>query len=110
MESKKHPLGQVVYVFEFEILPGKEDEFWQFMEKEGTPFWLSYPEIESYDIYSKLGGYGTYEAHVVINELGFMDKLLTNPLSPVLGKKTHELTQNIQRRFLRLAKVYVKDE
>lgn len=108
MESKNHPIGQVVYVFEFEIVPGKEDEFWKFMEEEGTPLWLSFPEIESYNIYTKLGGLGTYEAHVVINNLSFMDKLLADPLSPVLGKRTAELTQNVQRRFLKLSKVYVK--
>ena len=37
-----------------------------------------------------------------------MDKLFDNPLGAICGKRTAELTQNIQRRFLRLAKVYVK--
>lgn len=106
MESKNYQKGQVVYIFEFEIVPGKEKEFWKFMEDEGTRFWLDFPEVKSYNVYSKLGGQGGYEAHVVVNAFAFMDKMYAHPLAAVCGERTEELTQNIQRRFLRLVKVY----
>lgn len=107
MESKNFSHGQLIYIFEFEIVPGKEDEFWLFMEEDGTRFWLEFPEIESYEIYSKLGGQGGYEARVVVNNFAFMDKMYGHPQAAICGKRTAELTQNVQRRFLRLAKVYV---
>lgn len=106
MENKKTRQGQLVYIFEFEIVPGMEDAFWEFMEREGTPFWLQFPEIERYEVYSKLGGQGGYEAHVVVNDFAFMDKMYGHPEAAVCGKKTAAMTQNIQRRFLRLAHVY----
>ena len=109
MESKNYPKGRVTYIFEFEIVPGKEDEFWKYMEEEGTPFWLSFPEVESYTVYSKMGGHGGYEGHVVIKEFALMDKINSHPNCAAVGKRCAELTQNFQRRFLLLSKVYVKE-
>ena len=55
----------LVYVFEFDIVPGKNKEFWEFMKEEGTKFWLQFPEVKKYEVYSKIGGDGSFEGHVL---------------------------------------------
>lgn len=96
----------VVYIFEFDIVPGKEDEFWKFMKEEGAPFWLQFPEIKKYEIYSKLGGHCAYEARVEMDDFAFLDKMYGHPQAAVCAKKTSSMTMNIQRRLMQLHKVY----
>ena len=54
----------MTYIFEFEVIPGKANEFWAFMEKTGAPFWTKYKEVKSYKVFTKIGGEPIYEGHV----------------------------------------------
>lgn len=96
----------IVYVFEFDIIPGKADEFWDFMEKEGTKFWTQFPFVKSYEVYSKLGGKSAYEGHVILDNFAQFDEIWSHPDLGRVSAKTAEYTMNIQRRFMRCEKVY----
>lgn len=46
----------MIYIFEFDIVPGKTDEFFDFMKAEGAPFWTQFEEVDKYEVFMKLGG------------------------------------------------------
>lgn len=45
----------MIYIFEFDIVPGKTDEFFDFMKAEGAPFWTQFEEVDKYEVFMKLG-------------------------------------------------------
>ena len=98
----------ITYIFEFDIVPGKEEAFWKFMEEEGTPFWLQFPQVKSYEVYSKLGGHCAYEGHVELKSFSDFDVIWSHPDLGQIAQKTAGFTQNTQRRFLRHQKSYAK--
>ncbi len=90
----------MTYIFEFDILPGKNHEFWDFMEKEGVPFWIRHPEVESYEVFSKLGGSPLFEAHVELKSFEDFQKIRSDPDWGNVSAKTSALACNMQRRFI----------
>lgn len=98
----------ITYIFEFDIVPGKEDEYWEFMEKEGTPFWLQFPQVKSYEVFSKLGGNCAFEGHVELTDFKDFDEIWSHPDLGRISQKTAGFTLNTQRRFLRHSKSYTK--
>ena len=96
----------LVYVFEFDIVPGKNKEFWDFMKEEGTKFWLQFPEVKKYEVYSKIGGDGSFEGHVELESYSDFDKIMSHPDAKKVGAKTAAYTMNTKRRFIQLARVF----
>jgi len=90
----------MTYIFEFDILPGKADEFWQFMKEEGGPFWTRFDEVEKYEIFSKLGGSPLYEGHVELKSFADFQKIRSHPDWGKVSKKTSGYAFNMQRRFI----------
>ena len=45
----------MIYIFEFDIVPGKTDEFFDFLKAEGAPFWTQFEEVDKYEVFMKLG-------------------------------------------------------
>ena len=99
----------ILYVFEFDIVPGKADEFWKFMKEEGTKFWLQFPFVKRYEVFSKLGGNCAFEGHVELESFADFDKIWSHPDLGRISAKTATFTCNMQRRFLRLEKTYDRD-
>jgi hypothetical protein len=98
----------ITYIFEFDIVPGKEDAYWKFMEEEGTPFWLQFPFVKSYEVFSKLGGNCAFEGHVELDSFSDFDVIWSHPDTGRVSQKTAEFTLNTQRRFLTHYKSYAK--
>jgi hypothetical protein len=102
--------ANVVYIFEFDIIPGKEQEFWKFMKEEGAPFWLQFPEVKKYEVYTKIGGNCAYEGRVEVDSFAFIDKVFKHPQVGVISNKTASMTINTQRRLMKLQAVYEDKE
>ena len=98
----------MTYIFEFDILPGKNQEFWDFMEKEGAPFWTQNPEVKAYEVFSKLGGSPLFEAHVELDSFEDFQKIRSNPDWSKVSAKTSALAYNMQRRFILPEKKFTK--
>jgi len=98
----------IVYVFEYEINSGMEQAYWDFMEAEGAPFWLQFPEVKRYEVYSKLGGHGSFEGRVELESFAAFDKIWSHPDIGKISQKTAGFTHNTQRRFLVQQSVYEK--
>lgn len=98
----------LVYVFEFDVVPGKAEEFWKFMEEEGTKFWLQFPFVKKYEVFSKLGGNCSYEGHVELESFADFDNIWSHPDLGRVSQKTASLTLNTQRRFIRQEKTYTR--
>lgn len=90
----------LTYIFEFDIVPGQEDAFWEYMEEKGAPFWLQFPQVKSYEVFSKLGGHGSFEGHVELESFSDFDEIWCHPDLGAVAQKTAQYTCNIQRRFL----------
>lgn len=96
----------LTYIFEFDIVPGKAKDFWKFMEEEGTKFWLQFPEVKKYEIYSKVGGTGAFEGHVELENYCIYDKIMSHPDAKKIGMKTAQYTMNTKRRFIQQVKLF----
>lgn len=90
----------ITYIFEFDIVPGKADEFWSFMGKKGIPFWKQFPEVDDYKVYSKLGGRPLYEAHVELESFEVFNKIRSHKDWDSVAKEISKYAENMQRRFL----------
>ena len=90
----------MTYIFEYDIVPGKTAEFFEFMEREGGKFWTQFEEVEKYEIFSKMGGTPAYEAHVEISGFDSFNKIRMHPGWDKVAAKTSVYTMNTQRRFL----------
>lgn len=107
-DKKERVMEMLVYVFEFDVVPGKAEAFWNFMEEEGTKFWLQFPFVKSYEVFSKLGGNCSFEGHVVLESFADFDKIWSHPDLLSISQKTASFTENTQRRFVRLEKTYTR--
>ena len=90
----------MIYIFEFDIVPGKTDEFFDFMKAEGAPFWTQFEEVDKYEVFMKLGGSPLYEGHVYFKSFEDFDKVRSHPDFGKVAKKTAANAVNMQRRFL----------
>ena len=96
----------MIYIFEFDIVPGKTDEFFAFMKEEGAPFWTQFDEVDKYEVFMKLGGAPLYEGHVYFKSFEDFDKIRRHPDFSRVAKKTAQYALNMQRRFLMEQVVY----
>jgi|GEM_PF-4911317 hypothetical protein len=90
----------MTYIFEFEVIPGKANEFWAFMEKTGAPFWTKYKEVKSYKVFTKIGGEPIYEGHVELDNFTDFDKIRTDPEWDSVSAATSQYVFNCRRRFI----------
>lgn len=90
----------MIYIFEFDILPGKEEEFWVFMKEEGAAFWTQFDGVEKYEVFTKIGGTPIYEAHVKLKSFESFEKIRKHPDWGKVSKKTSQYAINMQRRFI----------
>ena len=90
----------MIYIFEFDIVPGKTDEVFDFMKAEGAPFWTQFEEVDKYEVFMKLGGSPLYEGHVYFKSFEDFDKVRSHPDFGKVAKKTAAYAVNMQRRFL----------
>lgn len=96
----------MTYIFEFDIVPGKTKEFWQFMKEEGTKFWLQFPEVKKYEIFSTVGGDASFEGHVELENYSVYDRIMNHPDARKVGMRTAEYTMNTKRRFIQSVKTF----
>ena len=96
----------MIYIFEFDIVPGKADEFFDFMKKEGGPFWTQFDEVEKYEVFTKLGGSPLYEGHVHLKSFDEFQKIRMHPDWGKVSKKTSSYCLNMKRHFLMEEVVY----
>ena len=96
----------MIYIFEFDIVPGKTDEYFEFMEKEGAPFWTQFDEVEKYEVFTKIGGSPLYEGHVYLKSFEDFQKIRMHKDWNRVSKKTSGYLLNMSRRFLMEESVY----
>jgi len=83
-----------------------EQAYWDFMKAAGAPFWLQFPEVKRYEVYSKIGGHGSFEGRVELENFADFEKIWSHPDLSYISQKTAGFTHNTQRRFLVLDKVF----
>ncbi len=88
------------YVLSFNIIPGKGEEFWSFVNSKVIPFWSKFDEVRSVEIFTTLGGETLYEAYVDLPDYKTFDNISRdNEFEPV-SVEFLTLTQNLHRKFL----------
>lgn len=90
----------IIYIFEFDIVPGKADKFWEFMENRGVPFWTQFDEVKCYKIYNKMGGSPLYEGHVELESLSVFEKIRSHDDWDKVSGELSNYAENMQRRLL----------
>lgn len=90
----------MTYIFEYDIVPGMQKEFFEFMAAEGGKFWTQFDEVKKYEIFTKLGGSPLYEAHVELDSFEDFAKIRKHPDWGKVSEKTSKYLLNMQRRFI----------
>lgn len=88
------------YVLEFNILPGKAEEFWSFMKQKGIPFWQKRGEVKSVEVYTTLGGHSLYEAHFDLPDYAAFEHLQRDPEFEEVSVNFLSLVDGLRRKFL----------
>ena len=88
------------YVLTFSILPGKNQQFWHFVEEKGAPFWRKFDEVRSVYIYTSLGGPDLYEAYFEIPDYAAFDRISNDPEFNDISEHFMSLVDNVHRKFL----------
>lgn len=99
----------VTYIMDFDIVPGKADEFWNFMETQGFPFWAQFDGVESIDFYTKLGGRPLYEAQIKLKDFALFDEIRAHEGWDHVATEILNYIENVQRRFLYPVRVLDRD-
>lgn len=90
----------IKYVLSFDILPGKAEEFWRFMEQEAVPFWRKFPDVGSFEVYSTIGGNGLYEAQIEMPNYETFERVRTDLAWNDMSHSFMSLVDNLHRKFL----------
>ena len=88
------------YVLSFDILPGKANEFWQFMERTAVPFWRKFPEVRSFEVYATVGGRALYEAQIEFPDYTVFERIHSDPEWKNVSHGFMGLVNRLHREFL----------
>lgn len=90
----------MTYILSFNILPGRADDFWEFMEETAAPFWGRMPEVTSVKIFTVIGGTHLYEAHIEMAGLEAFDRIQEEEEWSDISKEFLSLVEDLSRHFL----------
>ena len=88
------------YVLSFSVLPGKNRQFWHFIDEQGRPFWQKFEEVRSAQIYTSLGGPDFYEAYFELPDYASFDRISHDPDFKDISEHFMSLVDNVHRKFL----------
>lgn len=90
----------MIYIFEYDVLPGMQKEFFEFMKTEGGKFWTQFDFVKNYTIYSKLGGSPIFEGHVELDSFEQFQIIRNHPDWGKVSEKTSKYVLNSKRHFI----------
>ena len=93
----------IKWIVSFEVVPGKRQQYEKFMEEKGYPFWASFSEVKSIEVFSSFRGQPN-EMHFTIDDLASLDRITQHPSFGPLFSESGDFFQNTSRGIIMLRK------
>ncbi len=91
----------IKYIVSFEVVPGKYQEFEKFMKEKAFPFWSSFEEVRSIEMFAGYRG-SPYEMHFTLDSFSSLERMSQHPSFGILFRDIGNYIQNASRGMLLL--------
>ncbi len=92
----------VTFMYTYDILPAKHDEFAKWVQSTGLPFWKGQPEVKAIRVLENLfGGVGSPQRTVVLelDTIADLESIFEREEAKRVASEFHCLTTNVQTYY-----------
>ncbi|MCH8089034.1 MAG: hypothetical protein IH955_03360 [Chloroflexi bacterium] len=95
----------VIVMYSYDILPNKRDQFIQWVQSTGLPFWKAQPEVKSIRVLENFFiGAGSPQRTVLIKveSMADFEKVMGRDEAKKVGSEFHALTTHVKVQYFNL--------
>lgn len=94
----------ITFEYRFDLLPGKRQDFEEWVERRSRPMWLRMPEVRGYRVYHNILAVSTPQRviQVDVDDLAALERIFTNEEFVKLRDEFHGYVWNVTESILSL--------